>query len=71
MQGLRDSYNYLKDEKGVVTFQEYVGLKKDMVQEDNWGKIDHKQVEQDIRREYKILAKEAWKIKKEIKSITI
>lgn len=71
MQGLRDSYAYLKHEQGVVKFQEYVGLKQDMVQEESWGKLDVSQVKKDIIDEFKLLAKESWKIKKEIKTIII
>lgn len=71
MEGLRDSYNYLKSDDGEIKFQEYVGLKQDLVQEESWGKLDNTQVKKDIRDEFKYLAKEAYKIKKQIKSIVI
>lgn len=69
MQMLRDNYKYLDSDKGKVEFQNYVGIKNDLIHEEDWGKIDIGQVKKDIKKEFAILAKESWRMKKKIKSI--
>jgi hypothetical protein len=71
MQEIRSQYEYLSTNDGQIQFQNYVGLKNDMVDEENWSRIDAKTVKKDLKKEFALLAKEAYRIKKRIKSIQI